>query len=308
MSYGIGIDISGTHIRTVTLTEGGDLLRREIERRDTDDPDYDWAERIDSEIARVAVGHGEPPSALGLAAPVLIASDRRRVVYLKEKIGIPFCEDGSVDLGIGKPIHLINDTHAALLGEVGCGAARGSRNVLFVGWGAEVSGAALIDGRLLRGHIGRCGQVGHTSLDPMGALDAAGMPGSLEDALGETTLAERSNGRFSTLESLFSAYGSGADAEATAFFRRSLRTLAVGLAGLINVLDPEVVVIGGPAALAGPMLLDPLNDLLEQYEWCPTGDRVRLVAGQLGPWAAACGAAQYALSRDTALAPEAMVK
>jgi glucokinase len=85
------------------------------------------------------------------------------------------------------------------------------------------------------------------------------------------------------------------DAEARAIWLKSVRALAAGIASLINVLDPEVLVIGGGIARAGRALFSPVNRFLDQFEWRPTGARVRVVPAKLGDRAGALGAAWNAM-------------
>lgn len=80
---------------------------------------------------------------------------------------------------------------------------------------------------------------------------------------------------------------------------RSIRALAAGVASLVNVADPEVVIIGGGIARAGAALFDPLNALLDQFEWRPHGQRVRVVPAALGEHAGALGAAWNAIRQET---------
>ena len=148
----------------------------------------------------------------------------------------------------------------------------------------------MVDGRVLRGHLGRAGHLGHVSLDPEGTLDIASTPGSLEDAIGECTLPKRSKGRFRTTRELVAAFRAGSS-EASEIWLRSVRALAAALAGFINVLDPEVIVIGGGIADADEALFDPLQTRVDEVEWRPGGARVRLVKGALGQNAGATGAA-----------------
>jgi glucokinase len=75
-----------------------------------------------------------------------------------------------------------------------------------------------------------------------------------------------------------------------------VRALACGIASLINILDPEAVIIGGGIAQAGEALFEPLRAELEQIEWRPAGHMVRLLPAQLGEWAGAIGAAREAMS------------
>jgi glucokinase len=192
-------------------------------------------------------------------------------------------------------VPVLNDAQAALVGETWCGAARGSRNALMLTLGTGVGGAAMVDGRILRGHIGRAGHLGHVSLDPSGALDIVNTPGSLEDAVGDCTVERRSAGRFSSTAALVAA-ASGGDREARLVWQSSVRALAAAVASLVNVLDPEVVVIGGGIARSGPALFVPLRRHLARFEWRPAGRRVRVVAARLGERAGAFGAARHAMN------------
>jgi glucokinase len=192
------------------------------------------------------------------------------------------------------PVPIINDAHAALLGEVWRGAARHSQNAILLTLGTGVGGAAMVDGRLLRGHLGRAGHFGHISLDPGGTPDIVRTPGSLEDAIGNCTVKARSSGRFSSTRALVAAANAG-DADARCIWLRSVRALAAGIVSLVNVLDPEVVVIGGGIAQAKTALLRPLNQFLNDSEWRPGGKKICVAPAKLGDRAGAFGAAWNAI-------------
>ena len=164
--------------------------------------------------------------------------------------------------------------------------------------GTGVGGAIMVDGRILRGHLGRAGHLGHVSLDPEGGPDVVNTPGSLEDAIGEHNVKQRSSGRFNSTRELVAAVRDGS-AEAAEVWLRSVRALAAAIAGFINVLDPEAVVIGGGIADADESLFQPLQAVLDQFEWRPGGARVRLVKAALGRNAGAVGAAYGAMNRMT---------
>jgi glucokinase len=191
---------------------------------------------------------------------------------------------------VGLPTCVLNDGHAALLGEVWQGAARGFDNVLMLTLGTGVGGGALVDGRLLRGHRGRAGHFGHLSINPDGPRDIVGTPGSLEDAIGECTIAARSAGRFKTTRDLLAAMREG-DVSARELWTRSVHVLAVALAGLVNALDPKIVVIGGGISGAGDDLFGPLSTEFAEMEWQIDADRVAIVPATLGSRAGAYGAA-----------------
>jgi glucokinase len=200
-------------------------------------------------------------------------------------------------LDVGRTVWVVNDAHAALLGEAWLGAAAGRRDVVLLTLGTGVGGGALVDGRLLAGHAGRAGHLGHVTLDADGPPDIVGTRGSLEDAIGECTLAARSGGRFRSTEALLRAAGDG-DRDAEAVWLRSVHRLACGIASLINVLDPEVVLLGGGIARAGPALFDPLARFLDTLEWRPLGAATPVVPAALGEFAGAFGAARHAITRD----------
>ncbi len=294
MPYAIGIDIGGTNIKLVAVTEGGtELARTRTATEDTVEARADWVARIREQIARVAETQGSPPAGIGLAAPGLAAPDGRTIAWMQGRMEAVQGLDWTEALDLGCPIPVLNDAHAALLGEAWLGAAAGCRNVILLTLGTGVGGGVLTEGRLLKGQIGRGGHLGHISLNPEGPCDIVGTPGSLEEAIGECSLLQRSGGRFASTEALLAAYHAG-DAQATEIWRRSVRALAAGLVSLINVADPEVVILGGGIARAGADLLEPLQQHLEAWEWQPTGSRVRIVTAWLGEFAGAFGAARNA--------------
>jgi glucokinase len=191
----------------------------------------------------------------------------------------------------------MNDAHSALLGEAWLGAARGFQHAILLTLGTGVGGAAIVDGKLLRGNIGRAGHLGHCSLNPEGLRDICGTPGSLELAMGNCTILERSRGQFQTTHELVTAYLAG-DPFAASVWLKSVNDLGAAICSFINILDPEAIIIGGGIARSGKALFDPLEKFLEPIEWRPGGHRVQILPAQLGEFAGAFGAAYNALPQD----------
>jgi len=135
--------------------------------------------------------------------------------------------------------------------------------------------------------------LGHATVDMEGPPDICNMPGSLEVAMGNCTIRERSAGRFETTHDLIAAHQNG-DAEATRVWLKSVRALACAIGSFTNVLDPEIAVIGGGIARAGGALFEPLERFVREVEW-KTGPGIRIVAAQLGEFAGAFGAAHEGL-------------
>jgi glucokinase len=292
MPFAIGIDLGGTHIKAVAVTPEGEPLGQATDR--TDDETGAWGERINALIAELEAEQGHQAEWIGLAAPGLAAPDGSRIIWMQGRMDAIQGLVWTDFLNASKPVPVINDAHAALLGEAWKGAAAGCRNVFLLTLGTGVGGGALVEGRLLKGHIGRGGHLGHLSLNPDGDKDITGAPGSLEDVIGECTLLKRSGGRFASTEELVRAHLSG-DEAASRVWLQSVKALAAGIVGLVNVLDPQIVILGGGISKAGAALLEPLLKWMDEWEWRPTGGQVRIVTASLGEWAGAYGAACNAL-------------
>lgn len=293
MSYSIGIDLGGTNIKIVVLSNEGELL--DYLTCDTGDSDGSWAETIKRNVLEIQAQRGQPACHIGVASPGLAAKDCKSIAYMRGRLeGL----EGFVwtdFLATPEPVFVLNDAHAALLGELWQGAAKGYSNVVLLTLGTGVGGAVFADGHLLKGRIGRAGHLGHISVNSDGAPDIVGTPGSLEEMIGNYNLAARSGGRFSSTRELVAAHLKG-DPEATRIWRRSIFHLAAAIASFINAFDPEIVVIGGGIAQAGSALLEPLNEYLDRFEWRPIGGGVPVKLAALGEKAGALGAAYYAIS------------
>ena len=289
--YLLGIDIGVTHIKWARVTRDGQTLDRGSFDTRSDSPR--WTESVRAFVEKTDRGHGIA-QAIGIAAPGLAAPDGSCIAWMQGRLDAVEGLNWTEYLRRRDAVPVLNDAQAALLGEAWVGAATGSQNVMLLTLGTGVGGALMVDGRLLRGHIGRAGHLGHICLDPDGPPDIARTPGSLEEAIGNCTLSRRTNGRFSSTHELITAHQSG-DPGASKAWLRSVHLLACGIASLINVADPEVVIIGGGIARAGDALFVPLRERLDQMEWRPHGKQVRLVAATLGEYAGALGAAGNAM-------------
>lgn len=283
----IGIDLGGTQIKGVVVSDRGDVLRREL--RATDDAGGGWQETIRGLVSEL----GEPLP-VGISAPGLAARDGRSIARLPGRLRGLEGLDWSRVLGRTSLVSVTNDAHASLLGEAWIGAACGLRDVVMLTLGTGVGGAILADGRLLRGHLGRAGHLGHTCLDVNGPPSIAGTPGALECAIGNFNIRERTGGLFENTLALIAASQTG-DAFAREIWLASIRALACSLASFINILDPAAIIIGGGIAQAGDALFEPLRDELGRIEWRPFGQAVPVLRAELGEWAGAIVAAGEAL-------------
>lgn len=291
----VGVDIGGSSVKAVAVAPDGRLLR---ERNQPFDPNrkLDFATTARGLVDQLSQELRSPFAALGLCAPGLAAPDHSSIACLPDRLPGMEGLDWTGFFQRESPVPVLNDAQAALLGEAWLGAAKGRTNILMLTLGTGVGGAAMVDGRLLRGHMGKAGHVGHISLDPNGDPDICGTPGSLEDAIGNATIEKRTGGRFATTHELVRAFREGDD-KAREIWLASVRALAAGIVSLANVLDPEIVVIGGGIAVAGDSLFQPLRETVQRMEWKVAGHSLKLVPAELGEKAGAVGVAHFALTR-----------
>ena len=282
----IGIDIGGTQIKMGEFSADGKMLTQRIS--ETGDRPTAGAPAFAETVRRMLGEADAPETCVGIAAPGVAAKDGLSIAYQPGKMhGIEGFDWGAF---LEREVPVLNDAHAALLGEVWQGAAKGAKDAILLTLGTGVGGAILSDGRLLKGSFGRAGHLGHVSVTEGVERSIFGTPGSLEAAIGNYTVGVRSSGRFSSTREIVEAHCAG-DARATVIWEKSLRILARAITSFINILDPEIVIIGGGITKAGPILFEPLTIYLDEIEWRPAGRRVGIVPGALGEWAGAYGAA-----------------
>jgi glucokinase len=292
MSYSIGVDLGGTNIKIVVISNDGDVL--DYLTCDTADSDGSWAQTIKQNLELIQKQRAESPGHIGLAAPGLAAKDARSIAYMQGRLkGLQgFVWQDFLDSSAR--VVVLNDAHAALLGEVWRGAAQGYRNAILLTLGTGVGGAVLVEGGLIKGQIGRAGHLGHVTVNSDGSPDIVNAPGSLEQMIGNYNISERSSGRFTSTRLLVEAHLRG-DTEATKIWLRSVHHLAAAVASFITAFDPAIGLVGGGIAQAGPALFDPLRKELDRFEWRPLGHTVQVIPAALGEKAGAIGAAYHAI-------------
>jgi glucokinase len=288
----IGLDVGGTRVKAVVVEDEGTVLDQVV-RQSLDSGIERWAEVAQALVQELIEQYGEELS-VGVCAAGLADGNESCIWNLPNRM--PGIEGLNWQRFLSRPraVPVLNDGQAALLGERWLGAAAGRQNVIMLTLGTGVGGAAIVDGRLLRGARGRAGHFGHVSIRDTGALDIVGTPGSLEDAVGNQTVNQRSSGQFSDTRELLTACRRQ-DGNALRVWDQMLSDLARGLVSLINVLDPDLVLLGGGISIAGDELIQGLCQRLDTWEWRPGGLGVELTFAKLGEWAGAFGAAARAM-------------
>lgn len=208
----------------------------------------------------------------------------------------------------GVPALLVNDGSAGAWGEFRWGAARGTASMVYLTISSGIGGGAVIDGRLLRGATTNGGEFGHVLARPGGRRCTCGRRGCVEAYAAGTQMAERARelmaaGRASALSQPHPITAErivalvGTDELATEIWRDGVDCLAAAVTDLVNVLEPEAVVLGGGVTRSGGLLLDPVRRAVETDAMRPIARTVQVHLAALGDAAPAVGAGTLALDR-----------
>ncbi|MBN1485198.1 MAG: ROK family transcriptional regulator [Chloroflexia bacterium] len=198
---------------------------------------------------------------------------------------------------LNKPVYLDNDANLGAIGEYWWGGGRGARNVAFIKVGTGIGCGLIIEGQIYRGEIGSAGEIGHTVIDEDGPPCRCGSAGCLETlaaapailhVAAEADPALASNGKLTILD-LIEAAQDG-HLLSRRLFAQAGRRIGTALTSLVNLLNPGIIVIGGGVARAGPFLLDPLRETVQQRALPVAVQGTRIVESQLGADAIAIGA------------------
>ncbi len=244
---------------------------------------------------------------VGIGAPGPL--DRERgIVVLTPNLGwtnVPL-RDRMTEL-TGLPATLDNDANCATYGEWWFGAARGARNVIGVTIGTGIGGGVIINGKLFHGASDVAGEIGHTTIDQTGRRCGCGNYGCLEAYASGPAIAERAREALAydqvsilpdlvegdltriTAQTVYDAASRG-DAIAREVVRDTARFLGTGIANLLNILNPDVVVIAGGVTQAGEALFTPLRAEVRRRAFKPAVDACRIVPGELPGTAGVVGA------------------
>jgi glucokinase len=314
----VGADVGGTNVKFVVITTDGIMVLQGDIRTDPDDAAGTLA-RLAAAI-RGGLDPSQPPlGTVGLACAGIVDP---QTGWLGRSPNLPGWEDRSLrDLlqrSFGPlPVVAANDVNAALYGEFRFGAGRGCRHLVMIALGTGVGGGVIVDGTLLTGHGHGAGEIGHMPLDLAGPLCACGNTGCLEAYCGSYGLVRRARELAAAAPAARRGHPTttlgddlttrqlhdralGGDEAARQLFTEAGRRLGQAVSSLINVLAPERVIIGGGVGQAGDLFLDPCREMIAQHVMSPQGRATPLVMAELGPHAAAMGAAALAAASGEA--------
>ena len=286
----IGVDLGGTRIKAVAIDEQGNILHQYYHPTNDGD-DSIWKNAILVAVNEMQKKLKTSNLVIGISAPGLPNADNSAISFMPGRLqGL---EDFNWTEFLKTRTFVLNDAIAAMMAEARFGAAKGRKNVVMLTLGTGVGGAILIDGKPYQGSFNKAGHIGHMVIDSEGEADCVGMPGSLEDAIGNCSIERRSSGKFASTHELLEAFRKG-DSFAAEIWMTSVKKLAIGIAALTNILSPETIILGGGITEAGTDLFEPLEKFMGIYEWRAGGNQTEIVKAQFGDLAGAVGVACFA--------------
>lgn len=276
------VDLGGTKILSAVAAPDGNILATDQRSTEAEQGVEAVLERIVASLQETLRRANSSPSdiaRLAIAAPGPIDQARGLITEapnLPGWINVPLRSRLRRLLGV--PIYLENDANAAAIGEHRYGAGRGSRHMLYLTVSTGIGGGIIIDGRLYRGTSGAAGELGHIVVDAGGPRCRCGSYGCLEvlasgTALaregaaaverGEAPLLERLAGGAPVTAELVADAARAGEETARRLITTAGRYLGLGLTSLVNIFNPQVLVLGGGAMKIGQPLLDPAVETMQ---------------------------------------------
>jgi glucokinase len=303
-------DLGGTHLRAASVDQKGKIQFRFKQNT----PQVKDANVIvDAIVAAVhQCGGVDQISAVSLVVPGTVNVEEGAVVKAPN---LPCLNGFPLGAVLTEQLHvsavLENDANAAAVGEMWQGAAVGCNTIIGVTLGTGVGGGIILDGKLWRGVDGAAAEIGHMCVDPFGGVACTcGSRGCLEvfaSATAIVRMTREASPRYPdsvlqvnenlTAETIFEA-GQQGDELALEIFRRMGVYLGIGLANLINILNPEMIVIGGGVVNGWDLFEKHMHEQVEERAFPLLAARVKIVRAKCGDDAGLLGAARLALRVD----------
>jgi N-acetylmannosamine-6-phosphate 2-epimerase/N-acetylmannosamine kinase len=256
-------------------------------------------QRTVEQVLTAAKGEPVRPAAVGIATAGWVDPQTGRVVYATENLpgwtGTAIAE--SIGGACGLPVAVENDANALAVGESVFGAARGVRNFICVTLGTGVGGGCFVDGKLIQGAHHLANAFGHIPCVPGGRACSCGLKGCLEAYANAAALLDYADGRFSDAKALIEA-AHQSDRTALQAIAQLADHLAIGLASLVQLLDPELIVLSGGLAQSNPFLMTFLQEAVTASVAVPALRHLRIVASEFGSHGGVMGAAAVAMQRS----------
>jgi glucokinase len=296
----LGIDLGGTFVKLGICTTSGEVqgtmaipTRPDRGPEDTVQRIGEAGDLLQKKLGRVKACCAGVPGPLDLERRILMRANN-----LPGWTNVRFPQ--MLGNRMGMPTYMENDANCAAWGEFITGAGKGLRSLVLYTLGTGVGGGIVINGELWIGASGAAGELGHMTIDQNGPMCGCGQPGCVEQYASATAVAKKFGK--GTAKDCFDAARKG-DAKAVEVVNWASDGLAVGVANMIHVLHPDIIVLAGGMALAGEILLEKVREGVKRRVFGVFIEKIRIEASQVpgddaGWLGAALWAARKLESRD----------
>lgn len=283
--YAIGIDLGATFVKIGLVDNRGKVCFRRKIQTPLDAKKALLIDAIINNIRDIIRESGKEVSGVGIGVPGPVDSKKGVVHYFPNIKGwkeVPL--KSILEKKLGLCVMLDNDVNAMTLGEFVFGAGRGSRNIVCLTLGTGVGGGIIIDGKLYRGSSMTAGEIGHMPINEIGPICNCGGIACLERYIGNRYILENAKkifGNSVTLEKVSELAGSG-NKKAILIWSGVAEKLGVALSQVVNLLNPDKIVIGGGVSKAGLFILNPLRKEIKRRAMKNQAAHVKIVLAKLG--------------------------
>lgn len=309
----IGADLGGTNIATVIVDEFGEIINKHTRPTEASKGPKTVIENVKNSIYKVCSDvPSEEVAGIGLGIPGLVDIEKGISIFAGN-LGwknIPVLKEFKEEFK--KPVFMDNDVRVATLGEKYFGAGRGIDNLICITLGTGIGSGIIINGKLYRGRNSCAGEIGHITVVKDGLYCNCGNRGCLEVYASAPGMSRRAReyiraGHYTILDSMVcgdlskitpklisKAYDRG-DQLAIKIMEETAEILAIGIANYIDIIDPEMVVIGGGVSLAGDRLFKPLRKFVVERSMNKIAKNVKIVPAKLKNESGMMGSAALAM-------------
>ncbi len=313
--YVIGIDFGASHISLLMADLGAHIIEETEAAIDIQDGPAACLEKADKllrEILEKTNLQLKDILAIGVGVPGPIVSEAGMVVAPPIMPGWDsFPIRDTLEKKWNRPVSLNNDAELGVLGEWAAGAGRGEENLAYIKVGTGIGCGLLLDGKIFRGITGSAGEIGHLTIDENGPLCACGNHGCLEAFAGGRAIAQQAQeavrkGRrtrlsnFQPIESIsardVTAAARQGDLVAQQILNQAGAHIGIAIAGLVNLFNPGMVIIGGGVSQTGDILLEPIRQVVNRRSLPAATRVVRITTAMLGRRSSSIGAVIQALT------------
>lgn len=303
--YALALDIGGTKIAAALVNRQGAIIHRNVRATRADlgaQAILQTAREAGRDMLNTAARYGLQVCAIGIGTGGQVDVDRGSIAYASENLpgwsGLPLASE--VESSLKLPTFVDNDVNAVALGEHHFGAGRGFQAALYVAIGTGVGGALVQGGKIWRGATWSAGEICHLVIDYDGTRRCScGATGHLEAYTSGPAMTQRYRELSGIREQVdlraIAAYARQGDSHALRAIAEGAQILGTALGGVLNIFDPEVLVIGGGVPEMGELWWRPFETALRANPM-PGPANVHLLPAQLGTDAALAGAAWLAFS------------